>query len=173
MHLLAFSTTSRRVPLRLALSAFALAVTLSATGCATLTMLLHGGFQTPTATLRSASIEGVSLEAVTLAATFDVENPNPVGVKLVGVDWQFAFDGEALLDGALAEPLELRAKGATTVKIPVRVPYKAIPNAVLVFARRPQAPYEVSGTINVDTPLGRRAVPVRWTGEFPRPSLGL
>lgn len=173
MYLLAFSTFSRRFPLRFTLTALALAIALTSTGCATLTMLLHGGFKTPTATLQSASIESVGLEAVTLAATFSVENPNPVGVRLAGIDWQFAFDGEALLDGSLAEPLELRARSATTVKIPIRVPYKAIPNAVLVFARRPQAPYEVTGTFVVDTPLGRRAVPVRWSGEFPRPGLGL
>lgn len=140
-------------------------------GCSSLNRMLRGAFQPPTAVFQSATLQGVSLQDATVAATFELVNPNPVGLSLGEIGYAFSLDGKRLFDGQMKQGLKLPSSGRTRVTVPVRVPFESVPGLFTTLASQKEAPYEVAGRLAFDTPVGRIGVPIKWAGVLPIPKL--
>lgn len=143
----------------------------SLTGCAQLSRVLRSSAATPTATYQSTSLSNISLDDATVEATFAIRNPNAMGLKLEGLDWAFNFDGQQVFDGKFPTGLQLPANGTTLLKVPITVPFKALPSLFTTFSSKDEAPYSVKARASVKTPLGTIALPLGWEGMLPVPKM--
>lgn len=148
-----------------------LALALTSTGCAELLKMLKGGVRTPTATYQSAALDSISLDDATVSATFAIVNPNPIALNLAGVAYAFALDGHPVINGTFPTGIQLAANGTSSLKVPVKIPFSAIPNLVTTLRTKTEAPYDVKGSVSVKTPIGDLTLPIHWAGTLPLPQL--
>jgi len=146
-------------------------LTLPLASCQTLLAILSAGFQRPVVTFREASLQGITLDEATVAATFDVQNPNAIGVETVGIAYAFSLDGKQILEGQLPAGLQLGPNAVSPLVLPVRIPFSAVPDLVNLVATKSEAPYGVRATVSIRTPVQDFAIPLSWEGVLPIPRL--
>lgn len=142
-----------------------------ASGCGTLLRSLKGTVEAPRAQLEEAKLGAVSLDDVTVVATFVVTNPNLVAVQLAKTDFAFSLDGKKIFEGSAPSGLDLPAGGRAKLTLPVKVPWSAVPDLVTTFASKNEAPYVVQGRVGVKTPIGDLPLPIKFGGTVPIPKL--
>lgn len=140
-------------------------------GCAQVSKLLRSSARTPTATHKATRLANITLDDATVEATFAIHNPNAMGLKLDGLDWAFAFDGQKLFDGKMPAGLQLPANGTSELKVPITIPFRAIPALVTTYRTKAEAPYKVQARASIKTPVGVLALPIGWEGMLPIPKL--
>lgn len=152
---------ARRAATRLA-AVLLLAAAVS--GCAS----LSDAVRRPTARVTGAEITGLSFDRAEITFDVEVENPNPVGVRLAGIDYELFFEELSFVRGRTDEPLEIAAQERSTVRIPVSVGYTELIDSVQGLADRTETAYRLSAGISVDIPvIGRQRLPVEHTGTIP------
>src|SRR5512142_2529378 len=136
--------------MRKTLVALVLPVLLSA--CAAVQDLAKAAFQEPRLTFRSASIDALDLEGATVGFTWDVENPNAIGVDLARAAWQIEVEGTRVAAGDLPAGLKIPASGKAPLTFPVRVRFRDVPDvASLIGSGREDLGYRLSGSLGIRT----------------------
>ena len=142
----------------------AVAGVLVTAGCATLSEIV----ERPTARVVSGEITSLSFDRAELTFDVEVENPNPVGVRLAGIDYELFFEESSFLRGATDEEIEIAANGSSTVRIPVGVGYTELIESVRSLSDRRETAYRLAAGVSVDVPaLGRVRLPVERSGTIP------
>jgi LEA14-like dessication related protein len=153
-------------PLALAVLGLALA------SCAGLQDLAHGVFERPRLAFRSAAIQGLDLGGATVALSFDLENPNALGLDVARVGYGLEVEGTRIATGDLPGGLAIPARGKAPLTVPVRVRFADVPGIVsLLTGGRDQLRYRVSGNVGVNTPIGPVDLPLSHDGELALPSM--
>jgi len=123
----------------------------------------------------TVSVEGVRVIAIgfnhaDLALDLRVENPNAIAVNLAGFDYRLSVDGRSVLQGDRKRRLELPAKDATTLEVPLRLNFGDVAGVVGSFAGRDRIDYEIQLGLDVDVPvLGQRRVEAVTADSLPIP----
>ncbi len=117
--------------MRKTLVALALPALLSA--CAGLQDLAKAAFQEPRLAFRSASIDALDLEGATVAFTWEIENPNAIGLDLARAAWQIEVEGTRLAAGELPAGVKIPANGRAPLTFPVRVRFGDVPGIVSIL----------------------------------------
>lgn len=147
-----------------AAAAVALAGVLFTAGCASLSEIV----ERPTARVVAGEITSLSFDRAELTFEVEVTNPNPVRVRLSGIDYELFFEESSFLRGATDEELEIAANGTSTVRIPVGVGYTDLIESVRGLSDRRETAYRLAAGIGVDVPaLGRVRLPVERSGTIP------
>ncbi len=142
-----------------------LVLSVAVSGCATLRNALS--FEEPQIELKQVDITGFGLQGGTLDLVFDVYNPNQyrlrstrleVGLELASTDF-----GEALID----KPLDLSPQNHSRVVMPVRFTWAGVGAAARSLLQRQELPYQITGAVILDTPVGERRVQLKSTGNVP------
>ncbi len=156
-------------PLRKYALPLAVAALLALGGCALFRSAL--GLQRPTLTYESWSADQVDLEGVTIALHYRVENPNDFGLDLRRLGYRLEVEGRQLVQGDLPSVLQIRARGATPLAIPVRLRWQDIPGFLEIFLTRSDVAYRISGSAGVGSPIGTVDLPFDHTDRvaLPRP----
>jgi LEA14-like dessication related protein len=85
-------------------------------------------------------------------------------------------EGRQVVEGTLPVGLQIPARGATALTIPVRLRWRDVPGLVETLLTRAEVGYRISGTAGVGSPLGTVDLPFDHQGRVavPRPpSIGL
>jgi len=161
-----------RVSCQVASTILAFAIGLfSLTGCQSLQSALQSQ-ETPTASVKSASIQDVSLDALSLVLDVDVSNPYGVALPVTGLDYKLSSNGQKFLDGVGASQGTIPAKGSKVLKVPVRVSYQPLMNVLSGVKPGAVVPYTADLAFNVDAPaLGTIRLPVSKEGKLPVPAV--
>ena len=163
---------NRKIGRRLALATLLVALA----GCASIRSLLGGGFERPTFTYESWSADQLDLDGVTIALHYRLENPNDFGLDLKRLGYRLEVEGRQIVAGDLPAGVQIRAKGATPVPIPVRLRWRDVPGFVELFLARAEVAYRVSGNVGIGSPIGIIDLPFdhRDRVALPRPpSVGI
>lgn len=124
--------------------------------------------QEPNASVKNVKISALSLQKVDLLFDVDVENPNSVGIKLAGMDYDLLLDGASFLKGQKDDRLEIAANGHSNVQIPLSLTFDEIRKVVKAVADKDTIPYQLDLKIGVELPvLGAIKVPVSKKGSVP------
>src|SRR5512147_3216338 len=99
-------------------------------GCAGLQDLAKAAFQEPRLAFKSAALDRLDLDGATLAFTWEIENPNPIGVDLARAGWQIEIEGTHVAAGDLPSGLSIPANGKAPLAFPVRVRFRDVPGIV-------------------------------------------
>ena len=154
----------------------ALVVVSGMAGCSFLRAATGIGFQHPTLAYESWSADQLDLDGVTIALHYRFENPNDFSLDLRRLDYRLEVEARQVAQGELPAGVDLRARGATPLAIPVRLRWRDVPDAVSLFLTRREVSYRVSGTAGIGSAVGTVAIPFEHDGRvaLPRPpSVGI
>jgi len=141
-------------------------------GCAGLQDLARAAFTAPRLTFRSASLQALDLEGATVAFSYDLENPNAVGVNLARAGWQIEVEGTRVAAGDLPAGLSVPANGKAPLSFPVRVRFRDVPGIVsLLGSGRSDVGYRLSGSLGIRTPVGVVDLPLSHADRLRLPAI--
>ena len=116
-----------------------------AAGCETLKTFI----KPPAVQFDNVVLKSASLFQGTLEFTFNVTNPNPVGLKLDGMTYQLVVEGKKMLEGNQIQGLALPALGTAKAIVPLTVNYMDSFNSLSDFFKKDTLSYELSGTFTM------------------------
>ncbi len=133
-----------------------------------LQLLKQVNVQEPKASVENVKLTDLSLSKADLLFDIAVENPNPLGVHLSGMDYNFLINGASFIKGQKEDKLDIKANGKANISIPLSLTYSEIHKAVKSFADLDTVPYQLKLKIGVNLPvLGDIKIPVTKSGSFP------
>ncbi len=136
--------------------------------CATVDELVKSTFQQPQISFETAKISGLSFKAVDLLFDLKIANPNPVGISLVGFDYDLLLNGNSFVKGKQTNGLEIKPKGEGTVQIPVSLIFSEIYNTFSTFERQDSTTYKLDCGFSFELPvLGAKRIQVSKSGSLP------
>jgi LEA14-like dessication related protein len=141
-------------------------------GCAGLQDLARAAFKQPQLSFKSVALDRLDLEGATLAFTWEIENPNALGVDLARAGWQIDVEGTRVAAGDLPAGLTIPANGRAPLTFPVRVRFRDVPGIVgLLGGGRSDLGYRLSGSLGIRTPIGVVDLPMSHEDRVKVPSL--
>ncbi len=155
----------------LPLAACAVALTLSASSCATLRDLFRSAFQKPELRFKTVNIRDVSLTGAGINTVWTLENPNPMGLSLAEIDYAFFVEGKQVVAGKPRNGLQIPASGKTELVFPADIKFQDLAPTLGVFLNQDTAKYRAEGHIGVKTPIGVLKFPIRKEGTFEVPKV--
>lgn len=155
---------------------FATPLTLAtlALGLAACTPMVKQAFdnQRPQVSVADQRITGLDFERVTLAFGIKVDNPNPIGIDLEGLDYDLKLDGRSFLTGKQDKQMQIAASGASRIELPLSMSFKEIQRGLSGLKGKDEVAYELTTGLMIKVPLlGTFRYPVVSQGVLPVPQL--
>jgi LEA14-like dessication related protein len=144
---------------------FGLAVLYS--GCEQAGNILKETFQEPKVSLAELMPTGISSRALDLSAKLAIDNPNPIGLSLASLDYDFKLADTPLFSGDSKEGLQISASGRSFADIPISISYQDVKKVYDSIKGEEDVPYRFSGKVGLNTPLGALPIPFDIKGKLP------
>ena len=138
-------------------------------GCSTLQALFGRALVDPRVIPKGMRVTGMSLTRLDTVFDVDIENPNPVGLKLAGVDYDLAVEGERLAQGKTQGELDLRAGETVPHNVEVQFPLAKTGAQLLKLLEKTEARYVLDAIFHVGAEDFNVGVPGRFEGVTPLP----
>ena len=143
------------------------------TSCATLdqvSQVLEG--QKPSARVEGLRLTGLDMNGVDLTFDVGVDNPNPVGISLAGLDYDLKLFGSSFLQGDQPMGMKLAANGRSQVQVPVRLGFQQLLNSYRQLKGAEEVAYQLDLGMGFEVPvLGKVRVPASHQGQLPIPEM--
>ncbi len=123
----------------------------------------------PTVTVQRTNLINLDSRGVDLEFLLAIQNPNSFAVTLNGYHYDLQVLTLPVARGGAREPVELRGKGTTDFRLPVRLEYKDL---IAILKRRPdpdKIPYRLQAGLDMETPVGQFLVPIDKADSFAVP----
>jgi LEA14-like dessication related protein len=153
------------------MSGGAVAVASSASGCATLLDLLQGALKTPDVAIKGMKITKMSLSSVATRFDAEINNPNPFGIRLDGLDWGLKLGGKSFVDGLLPKGLELKARGKSDTQLDIAFDLGKTAQAILDLIESKIIDYEIETKSHFRVRTLKLDVPANFKGKMPLPDV--
>lgn len=155
---------------------YATPITLAAfvLGLAACTPMVKQAFenQKPQVSVVDQRLTGLDFEKVSIAFGIQVDNPNPIGIDLQGLDYDFKLDGHSFVKGKQDKQMNIVASGASRIELPLSMTFKEIEKGLSGLKGKDQVPYELTTGLLIKVPLlGTVRYPVVSQGVLPIPQL--
>jgi len=145
-----------------------IAITIFLSACSVFQGFVSENVKEPKVDFVGAKLSGLSLDAVDLLFDLKIENPNRVGVKLAGLDYDLFLDGNSFVKGNQDKGIEIPSAGAETIQLPVSLRFSDIYKTFENLKDQGASNYQIKCGFSFDVPvLGVVRVPVSKSGEFP------
>jgi len=121
----------------------------------------------PQLSVESLRVVGLSPTTADLEVTLAVDNPNPLGLNLSRVQYDFSLEGQRLVGGQTDRASSIPAAGVGRVVFPLSVSYQDL---VAVYDRvkgQDEVNYTIQGELGLATPLGTLPLPFQSSGRMP------
>ena len=136
------------------------------TGCETMNLAK------PTAKMTNLKFEDVALDSATLLFDVEVDNPYPVALPLLNMDYGLSTGAEPFLTGSADLQTTVPAKSKKTVSLPAKINYLDMLRALKSVRPGSEIPYRADIALSVDTPvLGVMSLPLKKEGQLVLPSV--
>ena len=140
-------------------------------GCALLKDLFADVFTQPTFRFKSAAVRDVTLSGLSLDTTWQLDNPNAVGLSIAAIDYALFIDGKQVVAGKPAVGFQIPANGSTDLAFPASVKFLELVPTLETMLTKETATWRVEGTLGLDTPVGRVSFPISAQDTFETPRL--
>ena len=145
-------------------------VTFFFTSCETMQEALK--LQKPTARMTGLKFENVKLDSATLLFDVEVDNPYPVALPLMNLDYGLSSGAEPFLTGNAELQTTVPAKSKKTVSLPANINYLDMLKALKGIRPGSKIPYKADLGLSVDAPaLGLMRLPLKKEGEIVLPTV--
>lgn len=158
---------SKNIKIQFVLSLILAAIFLSA--CSTIHNLLReANIRKPEVEFVDSKLTGLSFSSVDFMFNLKVDNPNPLGVKLDGFDYDFLINGASFIKGSQEKELEIKANDENTVQLPLSLGFMDLYDTFQSLRSKDKSTYQLKCAFSFNIPvLGVVKVPVSKKGEFP------
>lgn len=105
----------------------------------------------------------LSASSIDLDFAIEVDNPNPVGLRLDRMDFNLFINDSRVLDGVSDQRISIPANGVGDVRLRTRIGYDNLRNLwgeIVDVVRGDRARYEIRGNAWYHTPLGQLKLPL-------------
>jgi LEA14-like dessication related protein len=141
------------------------AAILTICGCATL--VDQQLVDRPVVTFEGMSLENVSLFESKPVFSFKVKNPNPMGINIKNIAYNFKLNDRKFIRGVTDKSIRLKPVTAETLSLAITFNYSDLFESSAELSQRDKVEYDLSGAIRV----GPFAVPYRTRGTIQVPIL--
>jgi LEA14-like dessication related protein len=139
-------------------------------GCGALRMTLNRGVKPPAITVTSARVEGMSFTGAELMFDVQVDNPNPVGLDILGYDYHVEISGHRIASGTSEDRRPVDGEDSVTWSVPVSVGFASLLSSVASLATEDETTFSFECAVRLDLPfVGEVSVPVSRIGALPLP----
>lgn len=114
-------------------------------GCKILKSLVRS----PSIQLDTVVLKGTSLFQGDLEFTFNITNPNPIGITVDSMTYQLSIDGKKTMEGSSTQGIALFAMATKSITVPLTVNYMESVDSLLDFFKKDSITYEVAGTFKI------------------------
>ena len=126
----------------------------------------------PTAEVEKVELSGLNFDRVDLLFYVTVRNPNSIGLKLAGLEYDLEIENHSLIRGNLDNGLNLRAGESSLLKIPVSLGYANIFETVQTARDKDELAYTIFLDLSFTVPgYSSLKVPLSFKGTIPVPKL--
>jgi len=136
-------------------------------GCPEAVEMISQAVQPPEVKMGKVQFSGISREFFDFDLGIVIDNPNPIGLPIAGIDYDFDLAGNDLASGTSDKRFELKASGKSETTIPVSIAYNRLKDIYEAAQGADEVPYSLSGIISVETPMGDIDVPYKTKGMLP------
>ena len=139
------------------------------TGCASVEEFIKKNIQLPKVKFSGAKISGLSFEAVDLLFELEITNPNPAGIHLVELDYEFLLNNNSFLKGKQEHGLEINARSTDIVQIPLSLNFVDVYNTFQGLINQDSTTYEISAglSFNIQILGAPQQISIRKRGTLP------
>ena len=122
----------------------------------------------PQVDFAGAKLTGLSFDTVDLMFDLRIRNPNSVGLKMAGFNYDFLINGNSFLKGNQDKGLDIQAGGESTVQVPISLGYVDLYQTFQSLRNQDNSVYQINFGLAFDLPvLGRVDIPVSTSGDLP------
>jgi LEA14-like dessication related protein len=127
--------------------------------------------QKPTARMTGLKFQDVKLNSATLLFDVEVDNPYPVALPLMNLDYGLSSGAEPFLNGSAELQTTVPAKSKKIVSLPTNINYLDMLKALKGIKPGSKIPYKADLGLSVDAPtLGLMRLPLKKEGEIVLPT---
>jgi LEA14-like dessication related protein len=123
-------------------------------------------FTTPEVDLQDVTIVGMDRETLDLEGVLKIRNPNDLGAKFSGYQFQLDVEGQRLSQGESKRPFQIPASGSITLAIPATILW----DDLLAVGRKGilgrDLVYILKGTAFLDSIMGKIPIPFSHQDTF-------
>jgi LEA14-like dessication related protein len=124
----------------------------------------------PEVAVKSVTLAGLDRKGVMLDFLLAVTNPNSYKLNLTGYSYDLLVSAMPLAQGESRDAIELAGNAATDVRLPVKVSFRDLLQVIRKSPDPDNIPYQLKAALNLQTPIGTRAIPVDKQGTFSVPN---
>ena len=122
---------------------------------------------TPKLHFKELSLQGIDFQHVDVDFVFQIDNPNPLNVKLATFSYALGLEGVEFLKGVNNDGVALKAKGSSELALPVSVRFEDLFKLVGAVDGKDDIAFSLAGDFGFNTPVGVAKVPYKEEGRFP------
>ncbi len=122
---------------------------------------------TPKIRFDKLALQKIDFKDIAVDFVFNVQNPNPISVKLDQFGYALGLEGHEFVKGRNTDGFQLKSKGDTELSIPVALAFSDIFNLVKDVDGKDDIAFSLAGDFGFNTPVGMANVPFKEEGRFP------
>jgi len=147
---------------------FILLIIIGFCSCSILQTTISEKVKEPKVDFIDAKISGLSFEKIDLLFDLKIFNPNSIGIKLAGLDYDFLLDGNRFIKGNQDKGIEIPSKGEENIQLPLSLAFMDIYQIFQNLRDKGMSNYQIKCGFSFDVPiLGVVRIPVSKSGEVP------
>lgn len=147
-------------------AAFLLLVVFTLLQCASLAKKV---FDPPQIGIDRVEFKSIALTGAELVVHVKINNPNAIGATLNRLEYTLDVDGERLIRGKKDDKIEIAAKDLSVFALPLTVNYAGLQAGISGALSKKALPFQFSGKVVLDTPVGDLSFDLAEKGEIPVP----
>ncbi|MBX3722140.1 MAG: LEA type 2 family protein [Turneriella sp.] len=126
-------------------------------------------FDPPQVGVDRVEIKRIDFAGVDLIVHVKINNPNSIGATLNHIDYAFDVEGDRLLKGTKSDKTKIASNDLSIIPMPVSVSYAGLKSGIAGVLTKKSLPYQLSGKVVLDTPIGDMSFDIGDKGEIPIP----
>lgn len=124
----------------------------------------------PEAEFTKGILTGLSFDTADFLFDLKIKNPNHLGLKLVGLSYEFSLNKNTFLTGKQNKNLEIKAGSESIIQLPISLNYVKLYKTFKSLINEDKSKYQIKCVISFDVPiLGAVSIPLSMKGDFPLP----
>jgi LEA14-like dessication related protein len=136
--------------------------------CSSVKELVKENFKKPGVDFAGAKLDHLSFEDIGMRFDINVTNPNPIGVKLTGFDFDFLLNERSFVQGKNDAGVEIPANGSHVVPVLVSMEFDKVYQTFAGLRNQDSTRYQINAAVSFDLPfLGPQRIPVSKSGSVP------
>ena len=122
--------------------------------------------QDPRIDVENIRITSVYQDSLDLEGTLRIYNPNELAAKAAGYRYRLDVEGRRLMGGESTQPFAIAPRGTFRLTIPGTIAFADLLAAANTALARDKIQYVLSGTLLLDTLIGKYPVPFSQEGQL-------